>query len=229
MTRLIRRSALIIGLLVVAAHASAQVVLLSQTRSISGSGGWDLGEVIPDSTLAPDFGLFEEVIEEDSSNGWFWAEDPYWYYSATQESEIQTGHFSVHGQTTAMSFEGGWGWAPYFEGSTHSDFEVVFEVSVPTPFSLIGSLVGAVGSFASFQLDWHGSPYLFFSPGGNEEMAVSENGVLEPGVYTLRVNASTSVAGSATLGSSSFDLDFFLETPVAVDEMAWGQVKALYR
>jgi hypothetical protein len=38
MTSLIRRSALIICILAVAAQASAEVVLLSQSRSVSGGG-----------------------------------------------------------------------------------------------------------------------------------------------------------------------------------------------
>ena len=59
----------------------------------------------------------------------------------------------------------------------------------------------------------------------------SEDGILEPGTYTLTVNALTQIFpyGSDTGGSSRFDIDFFLETPVAIDQMAWVQVKALFR
>jgi hypothetical protein len=64
---------------------------------------------------------------------------------------------------------------------------------------------------------------------------VSEFGILEPGTYTLTVYASTYIEfysdeENATGSSfSTFDIDFFLEAPVAVEETTWGQVKALFR
>lgn len=216
MTRLLPRSALIICILAVTTQASAEIILLSQTRSVSLGG---------EPILAPDFGLFEESIVDSWSN---WA-PPFegYYLSATQNSEIQTGHFSIHGDTYGESND-----MYEFYGSAHSDFEVVFEVTVPTPFSLIGALalVGySTGAISSLHLDWNGAPYLSFSLGYNQtEIEVSEHGVLEPGAYTLTVNALT-IVWDDSYGSSSFNFDFFLETPVAVDEMAWGQVKALYR
>ena len=230
MTKMIRRSALVICILAVAAQANAQVVLVSQSRSVSG-GWWGIAPA--DSIPAPDFGLFEETVV-GSLWGWFYG-DPSYSFSATQNSEIQTGHFSIHGHTESWVDPGDGDWPPVI--TMHSDFEVLFEVLMPTPFSLIGTLVTAENAtgptvssnIASLHLGRDGAPYLSFSTVGNEEIAVSENGILETGVYTLTVNAYRFDAASYTSGSSSFDFDFFLETPVAVDEMAWGQVKALFR
>ena len=217
MKRMISRSALIICILAVTTQASAEIILLSQTRSVS--AGW------AEPILAPDFGLFEESIVDSWSN-WVPPFEGY-YLSATQNSEIQTGHFSIHGNTYGQSndmFD--------FYGSAHSGFEVVFEVTVPTPFSLIGALAlwgYSTGDISSLHLDWNGAPYLSFSLDYDQtEIEVSEHGVLEPGAYTLTVNALTILLDDSN-ASSSFDFDFFLEAPVSVDGMAWGQVKALYR
>ncbi len=269
MKRLIRRSALAICILAVAAQASAQVVLLSQSRSVSGGGtlgSWWYSGLNGDYTLiatdgdtisAPDFGLFEEEISIDlTSNPIFGS-----LVSVTQDSEIQTGHFSIHGSAavTASWPAGGsvsYGyWFSEVSSGANSHFEVLFEVSTPTSFSLAGSLattytgtdIGGydIGTFefeqiASLQLDRDGVPYLSFSvdqsPYTGEEIAVvSEFGILEPGTYTLTVYASTYIEfysdeDNATGSSfSSFDIDFFLETPVAVEETTWGQVKAMFR
>jgi hypothetical protein len=242
MERILRRSALVICILVVAAPASAQVVLVSQSRSVFGYAeafGFS-GPVVSDSDslAAPDFGLFEEEIslEVDASEG-------YSAVSATQYSEIHTGYFSIHGSSTAVdvwsycgddgvNFSCGFG-----GGIVHSDFEVLFEVSTPTPFSLIGTLAAAYTynfveghQIASLQLDRDGGPYLSFDIDTNGEIAVNESGILEPGIYTLIVKASSRAdSWSGGQGYSSFDIDFFMESPVAVDEMSWGQVKSLFR
>jgi hypothetical protein len=242
MTNLIRRSALVICLLAVAAQAGAQVVLVSQSRSVSGYaeayGFWGLEASDSDSLTAPDFGLFEEEVSLEAVSPSAWSR-----VSATQDSEIQAGHFSIHGNSTATDIGANY---DEFEplnaigyGSVHSDFEVLFEVSTPTPFSLIGTLATTYASIygtvegyniASLQLDRNGGPYLSFDIDTNGEIAVNESGILEPGIYTLIVKAS-SLAESITggRGYSSFDLDFFMESPVAVDEMSWGQVKTLFR
>ena len=84
MTRLIRRSALVICILAVAAQASAEVVLVSQSRSVYAD---ESNEESSGSLSAPDFGLFEESI-------YLVSYDPLGYWlAATQNSEIQTGHF----------------------------------------------------------------------------------------------------------------------------------------
>jgi hypothetical protein len=230
MTKMIRRSALVIYILAMATQANAQVGLVSQSRSVSVHLS-DFAHA--DSLLAPDFGLFEETVS-GSYWGWFYG-DPSFSFVASQGSEIQSGHFSIHGHTESWVDPGDGAWPTSIV--MHSDFEVLFEVLMPTPFSLIGTLVtaeSATGSTissnsAGLDLGRNGTPYLSFSTVGNEEIAVSENGILEPGVYTLTVKAFRYDAGSYLPGSSSFDLDFFLETPVAADEMAWGEVKALYR
>jgi hypothetical protein len=265
MTSLIRRSALIICILAIGAQASAEVVLLSQSRSVSGDGTF--GErsgaygnaytlIASDdiSILAPDFGLFEEEISIDLTRNNL--------VSVTQDSEIQTGHFSIHGSAavTASLRSAYLDWI-YLQSDdvdtrANSHFEVLFEVSTPTSFSLVGSLASTYTGtefgwwdidddldfelVASLQLDRDGVPYRSFSASyiisepGEEIAALSEFGILEPGTYTLTVYASSCFylgrAGPATANMfSSFDIDFFLETPVATDEMAWGQVKALYR
>jgi hypothetical protein len=221
MERILRRTALVICILAIGAQASAEVVLLSQSRSVYAYDGFD---ETSDSLSAPDFGLFEESIILSWNQAYF--------FFATQNSEIQTGHFSIHGHT-----EGGlWDLQGYYaDGQAHSDFEVLFEVTVPTPFSLIGTLFhwGGNNSYStansSLHLDWNGAPYLSFSSSDNqEEIVVSEHGILEPGAYTLTVNAMVMVEWE-DYGASRFDFDFFLETPVAVEETTWGQVKALYR
>lgn len=72
MRRLIQRFALVICMLAVGAQASAQVELLSQSRSVSVDalvsiwGWWD-----SNSLSAPDFGLFEEDISAFSQGTWF--------------------------------------------------------------------------------------------------------------------------------------------------------------
>ncbi len=245
MTSLIRRSALVICMLAVAVQASAEVVLLSQSRSVFGYaeayGFWGLEASDADSLTAPDFGLFEEEISLEAA-----AYDAYVGYSAvsaTQYSEIQTGYFSIHGSSTAVdvwsycgddgvNFSCGFGY-----GIVHSDFEVLFEVSTPTPFSLIGTLAATYpfnfvegNHIASLQLDWDGGPYLSFDIDTNGEIAINESGLLEPGIYTLIVKVSSRAdSWSGGRGYSSFDIDFFMESPVAVDEMSWGQVKSLFR
>jgi len=266
MERLIRRSALVICILAFAAQASAEVVLLSQSRSVSGDGTFversgPYGNVhtliaSDDITIsAPEFGLFEEEISIDLTNNNL--------VSVTQDSEIQTGHFSIHGSAAVTASL--WPASCYYyecrydevDSRANSHFEVLFEVSTPTSFSLAGSLASTYtgtefggydigtplefGQIASLQLDRDGVPYLSFSANqnfpepGEVIAAVSEFGILEPGTYTLTVYASTyfdllNLEGYATANIfSSFDIDFFLETPVATDEMAWGQVKALYR
>jgi hypothetical protein len=223
MTRLIRRSALVICLLAVASQASAEVVLLSQSRSVSGDGtlgersGWfgnDYTLIASDDITisAPAFGLFEEEISIDlTSNN---------LVSVTQDSEIQTGHFSIHGSAAVTAFL----WPPScdfqvpcrwseHDSRANSHFEVLFEVSTPTSFNLAGSLTSTFTGpdwsyykspiehqqIASLQLDRDGVPYLSFSAALNvpfepprEEIAVvSEFGILEPGTYTLTVYAST--------------------------------------
>ena len=242
MERLIRRFALVICILAVGVQASAEVVLLSQSRAVFGNAGafGFSGPVVSDSDslAAPDFGLFEEEISlaVDASEG-------YSAVSATQYSEIHTGYFSIHGSSTAVdvgsycgddgvNYSCGFGY-----GIVHSDFEVLFDVSTPTPFSLIGTLAATYTNnfvesrqIASLQLDRDGGPYLSFEIDTNGEIAVNESGLLEPGIYTLIVKASSRAdSWSGGRGYSSFDLDFFMESPVAVDEMSWGQVKALYR
>ncbi len=239
---LIRRSALVICILAFAAQASAEVVLLSQSRSVFGYaeayGFWGLEASDADSLTAPDFGLFEEEISPGVVSNSAWSR-----VSATQDSEIQASHFSIHGSSTAIDIGE---FYDEFEplngvgiGNVHSDFEVLFEVSTPTIFSLIGTLAATYDSIygvvegnhiASLQLDRDGGPYLSFDIDTNGEIAVNERGLLEPGIYTLIVKASSRANGwSGGRGYSSFDLDFFMESPVATDEMSWGQVKALFR
>ena len=215
MTNLIRRFALVICILAFAAQASAEVVLLSQSRAVSGYAClWSCSGEDPDIISAPDFGLFEEAISLDEYDSMSWA-----YGAATQNSEIQTGHLSIHGSASA-------------HGS--SDFEVFFEVSTPTPFSMVGTLVRTGVGYSRLRLEWNGELYLTIgAPDGGSDTVVNEEGILEPGAYTLTVSttfyadADYDYPGSS--GSGSFDIDFFLETPVGVDEMAWGQVKALFR
>lgn len=242
MTSLIRRFALVICILAFSVQASAEVVLLSQSRSVfgyaeaSGADFWPVVVSDSDSLAAPDFGLFEEEIslEVDAIEG-------YSAVSATQYSEIQTGYFSIHGSSTAVDI---WSYCVdvscgHGSGIVHSDFEVLFEVSTPTPFSLIGTLAATYDSIygvvegnhiASLQLDRDGGPYLSFDIDTNGEITVNESGLLEPGIYTLNVKVSSrAISWSGGRGHSSFDIDFFLETPVATDEMAWGQVKAIFR
>ena len=222
MTRLIRRSALVICMLAIAAPTGAQVVLVSQSRSVSVDatvtiwGWWD-----SHSLSAPDFDRFEEDISAFSQGTWYSQAAGF----AAQFSEIQTGRFSIHGSASAYAVESGWVEHGIGVGHGGSSFEVLFEVLEPIPFSLAGALAG---SGASLQLDRDGVPYLSFDPDGNNEITVSEVGVLEPGSYNLTVNATASAYQSSSQ-DSSFDLDFFFDTPVATDEMAWGQVKALYR
>ena len=146
-------------------------------------------------------------------------------YSSTQSSEIQSGHFSIHGSATAGAEADGWFYGADAGSYASSDFEVVFEVSTPKLFSLAGTLAR---SGASLQLDRDGAPYLSFDPVGNDVITVSEDGILEPGAYTLTVNAMA-YAQTYFEQFSSFDIDFFMESPVAVDEMSWGQVKSLFR
>ncbi len=99
MTSLIRRSALVICILAFAAQASAEVVLLSQSRSVySAAETWGF-EGYSDSLSAPDFGLFEENIIAVATAPW----DGFAQSSATQASEIQTGHFSIHGSASAYA------------------------------------------------------------------------------------------------------------------------------
>lgn len=228
MTRLIRRYALFICILAVTTQASAEVVLLSQSRSVYGNaeahGTWGLEALDSDSLAAPDFGLFEEELSIEAVGVEAWAR-----VSVTQNSEIQTGHFSIHGSSTAIDFATYTDFSWVF-GSAHSDFEVLFEVSTPTPFSLIGTLATTGGDVASLQLDRDGAPYLSFNIDINSEIAVNEGGILEPGAYILTVNASSSyLTFGGGGGSSSFDIDFFMETSVAVEEISWGQVKAMFR
>jgi hypothetical protein len=189
-----------------------------------------LGSSDSDSLAAPDFGLFEEEISIEV-DGYSWSR-----VSATQDSEIQTGHFLIHGSATARDLGVYEDFSSAF-GSAHSDFEVLFEVSTPTPFSLVGTLATTYfygftegNSSASLQLDRDGAPYLFFNIDIDGEIAVNEGGILEPGAYIMTVNASSRcITIDGGYGSSSFDIDFFLETPVATDEMAWGEIKAIFR
>jgi len=230
MTRLILRSALVICVLAVAAQASAEVVLLSQSRSVFGdalaSGPLEGSFWESDTLSAPDFGLFEEEISFEVSVSHAHAS-----CSSTQNSEIQTDHFSIHGSASAS---GSAAHSSTGLSSAGSDFEVRFHVSTPMPFSLIGSLASDIGDSPTFlHLQWNGETYLFFSLDDNDEITISEAGVLEPGDYTLTVSAHA--AGGVLTGdgflisSSSFVIDFFMGAAVAVEEMSWGQVKALYR
>ena len=118
-----------------AAQASAQVELLSQSRSVYAY----VDDESPVSLSAPDFGLFEEnLVLAWSCIGHYCGH----LLNATQNSEIQTGHFSIHGHTSGSVWdEQGY----YTSGGVRSDFEVLFEVTVPTPFSLIGSLASGGG------------------------------------------------------------------------------------
>jgi hypothetical protein len=240
MTSHIRRSALVICILAFAAQASAEVVLLSQSRSVFGYaeayGFWGFEASDADSLTAPDFGLFAEEISPGVVSNSAWSR-----VSATQDSEIQASHFSIHGSSTAIDIGE---FYDEFEplngvgiGNVHSDFEVLFEVSTPTPFSLIGTLAATYpvnfvegNHIASLQLDRDGWPYLSFDIDTNGEIAINESGLLEPGIYTLIVKVSSrAISWSGGRGYSSFDIDFFMESPVAVDEMSWGQVKSLFR
>ena len=102
---MIRRSALVVCILVFAAQASAEVVLLSQSRSVF-AVAWvsPVGMWSSDSLSAPDFGLFEEDV---SAFGWGpWGSEAEGF--ATQVSEIQTSHFSINGTASANARDGGW-------------------------------------------------------------------------------------------------------------------------
>jgi hypothetical protein len=269
MTSLIRRFALVTCMLAIGAQASAQVELLSQSRSVEGSvwltqwtfccGGFGSPEVIAtdgNTISAPDFGLFEEEISIDLAS----PINPTLgsVASVTQDSEIQTGHFSVQGNAAvAASYQ-----SSSFEYVSRAEcyFEVLFEVSTPTSFSLAGSLINTytgtgflteeylwgydVGDvqheqIASLQLSRDGVPYLSFSVAqdlipGEGIAAVSEFGILEPGIYTLTVYASTNFgffgADNTTMDmSSSFDIIFDLGATVPVEEMGVSQVKAMFR
>lgn len=219
MRSLICRSALVICLLAVGAQARAEVVLLSQSRSVYASGAvlW----ASSDSLLAPDFGPFEADIRAVGVGtlGGF-AEG-----SATQVSEIHTGRFSIHGRASAAAQNGGWSNVEYAQSTGRSSFEVLFEVSQPVLFSLAGVLAH---SGTCLQLDRDGASFLFFHPDGKNEIAVSEVGILPSGAYTLIVNASAS-AQEYGGQDGSFDIDLFLEVPVAIDQINWGQLKALFR
>jgi hypothetical protein len=102
MTSLLRRSALVICILAVGAQASAEVVLLSQSRSVYADGWVWPGIGFSDSVSAPDFGLFEEDVSAFGLGPW----GSYAEGSATQDSEIQAGHFSIHGSASAYAETG---------------------------------------------------------------------------------------------------------------------------
>lgn len=231
MTSLIRRSALVFCILAVATQSSAEIVLLGQSRSASVyAGAWSwFADFSSDSITAPDFGQFEEEISLEASSGMAWG-----LGSATQNSEIQTGHFSIHGSAAAVAYAPGPPEPGYAEGHGTSDFEVRFEVSTPTPFSLAGTLARSGVGYSGLQLERNGEPYLSLSaPDGGSVMTVGEGGILEAGDYTLTVDTTFYAYADydypGDIGSGSFDIDFFMETSVAVDEMSWGQVKAMYR
>lgn len=270
MTNLLRRSALVICLLAVAAQANAAVALLSQSRSVSGSlgafaGSCDAGWFwFDDGTIsAPDYGPFEENVSVDAGGVY-----PLSSVTTTQNSEIQTDHFSIHGSAAASVVIGGTIVHERVPGvvgmdvgagcsvgsvTGDSDFEVLFEVSTPTSFSLAGSLASTLAFLggggdslsccppdggstvaASLQLDRDGAPYLsFYLDNDNSQIAVSEGGILEPGTYSLTVNGSAGAWVANQIGEanafSSFDFDFFLGTSVSVEEWSWGRVKAAFR
>jgi len=224
MTNLIRRSALIICILAVTTQASAEVVLVSQSRSVHGfAHAWgffleDLSDTDSRSTLDP--GLFEEGISIRADASYTGAG-----CSATQDSDIQASHFLIRGSADADA-HGGAEQTGSGDSISGSDFDVRFEVVTPMLFSLTGSLTSS-----SLDLDWNGVPYLAFDSRNAGEIAVSESGLLEPGVYTLTVIASASAYAegySYDISSSSFEIIFAFGGVVAVDETSWGAVKALY-
>jgi hypothetical protein len=185
--------------------------------------------VVPDSSSASDFSLFDETVGDSWSSGFGGADDDWGWFSATQTSEVQTSHFSIHGIADGGS---GSERGSYIESSAHSDFEVLFEVTTPTPFSLVGSLAtaggGAFNNIAGLHLDWNGAPYLDFSAGNNEELDVNEGGVLEPGAYVLAVSAWNLSYGDNAGASSQFDIEFEMGATVPVEEVGVSRIKAMF-
>lgn len=229
---------IVLCLLYSTAHSAS--LLVGEERLVRSQGSigsatsyqaWTIEEQSPQA-----FGVFSHTVDETRTAGANSASA-----DASMTSSITDSHFSATAsaggtvsinETSAFSSSG---------ADSRAFFEVTFQILVPTPFDLTGSL-----SFFQDEGSSRGSAYLDLFDGtsysdtfsirlGNSSAynSFSQNiqlsGMLDPDTYTLRAQASVDANGysvaSAQSGSAAFDIDFVLGSPsvtaVPVPAAAW--------
>ncbi|MFQ5413456.1 MAG: hypothetical protein ACE5E6_03260 [Phycisphaerae bacterium] len=208
------------GVLAAQSAVSAQTIgVLDQlrfTQVVAGVGGCD--EPVMDEEFAPDTAPFmSEILAEQDCNGEYGA---VW---AFQNSEINASSLLATGGTFTKINGGGMA-----GGLVHgnSEFDIVFDLATPSTFSLTGVItveptvqVDTLFFVASVTLTGPNGVVVFDAVVDSFDVMASlpfdEQGVLEPGGYSLTVSALTQFDAGETpdiaVGGASFDvtLDVF--------------------
>ncbi len=217
--------------------AQAAVILVDENRQVRSNGSvssttsletWSVEERSPGN-----FGDFNFVVDETRNAGSNISSS-----MASLRSSITEGLFSAAGESNSVVELNEARGNSSVNGNGSSRFEVTFQVTEPTFFSLdgfltfeqlLGSPRGSAtiklsdGSFSgrNFQLSF-GSSSAF----GDFSQVVSISGLLEPNTYTLRAFASSSADAfsiNSTLdGRASFDVNLALRSAtVPLPAAAW--------
>ena len=166
--------------------ADAQVTLVSQTRNVQANA------CTPPQTQfqsAPDFNTFNGVVAIT-----FCPSGPPGFANAIQNSTLSASQFTCTQQATST-------------GNAGSDnrFQVAFDVTQPTNFSITGTT-----NRASTSVTLTGPGGSVFAPISNTTR--TETGLLVPGRYTLTSN----ISGDPTRSEASINAIFSLP-PVSID------------
>ncbi len=200
------------ALLVLPRMAAADAIIpISQERSIS------IGSTTAPHTLisAPDFGRFNERIH----SGWTLTSQ-----DSTIGPSALSGVLAAHIDSFVINVK------------SESDYTVVFDVPVASPYSLTGAAqvpysLGDGGAGAALRLTGPGNIRVFDYFGGYYT-ELNSAGVLAPGTYTLRGMTTTLIPPDPAYGFGAADLSFTLTIapePSGAMVLAAGSALALRR
>jgi hypothetical protein len=209
------------------ANANAGIAIVSQTRTVSanaqvfGPGNESDSESV--THTAPDDGPFDEGAgaTATTSGGDCLA-------GANQISTL--GANELHAIGNCGMYAEAFNAQAFASCHAASVFDVTFEVSVASPFTLSGFLSG---------YDFGNSTIEFTGPDGtlydvttfNEEVTFHETGTLEAGEYRLfaRSNGSASAGLETSYASGDYNVTLAVAGSVSVDPATWAQIKGAYR
>lgn len=220
--------------------AQSASLLVSEQRLVRSQGNvgsatsyraWTVEEQSPKT-----FGTFDHAVDEVRTTGTNSASA-----GASMTSDITASVFSATASTDGMISINEPSVYSSSNANSRAFFEVTFQVLVPTPFALTGSL-----SFLKNEGSARGSAYLNLFDGtsysdtfniflgensANNDFSqnIQLSGMLDPDTYTLRAQASAEGYGYSPVaiqsGSAAFDFDFLLGSAalaaVPVPAAAW--------
>ena len=178
--------------------ARASVVYTSRNSSLSAvvcnSGNADCNTQVTDTS----FDSFSQSVGVSGSTGF-----------ASQQSQLSQSGISVN----MLANQAG------FTGYASSELSVSFSVDAPTSYTLSGSNAGSGAGGITFSAPCENPPFFGYTPpctstqqtGSYYRFTISQAGVLQPGAYTLFVDAIANgpeYFGTPPSSSSTADLAF---------------------